>query len=122
MWFAGTRQVHGFVAEYESSVPYLLNGGQYMLEGESPDCEQAVANLSFVRSIAGIGFVGLVILHIVRLHVGGDLRRLLPLSALVDQLPISLQTAALSVPLRKADHQRLVDAVNTPLKDAMGWA
>jgi len=49
-------------------------------------------------------------------------RNLLPLSALVDQLPLSLQTAALSVPMRKADHQRLVDAVNTPLKDAMGWA
>jgi hypothetical protein len=49
-------------------------------------------------------------------------RNLLPLSALVDRLPMSLQTAALSVPLRKADHQRLVDAVNTPLNDAMGWA
>jgi hypothetical protein len=49
-------------------------------------------------------------------------RNLLPLSALVDQLPPSLQTAALSVPMRKMDHQRLVDAVNTPLKDAMGWA
>jgi hypothetical protein len=49
-------------------------------------------------------------------------RNLLPLSALVDQLPHSLQTAALSVPLRRADHQRLVGAVNTPLKDAMGWA
>lgn len=49
-------------------------------------------------------------------------RNLLPLSALVDQLPPSLQTAALSVPLRKLDHQRLVAAVNTPLKDAMGWA
>lgn len=49
-------------------------------------------------------------------------RNLLPLSALVDQLPLSLQTAALSVPLRKADHQRLVAAVNTRLKDAVGWA
>ena len=49
-------------------------------------------------------------------------RNLLPLSVLVDQLPISLQTAALSVPLRKADHGRLVTAVNTPLKDAVGWA
>ena len=49
-------------------------------------------------------------------------RNLLPLSALVDQLPPSLQTAALSVPMRKVDHQRLVDAVNTPLKEAMGWA
>jgi hypothetical protein len=49
-------------------------------------------------------------------------RNLLPLSTLVDQLPMSLQTAALSVPMRKADHQRLVAAVNTPLKDALGWA
>jgi hypothetical protein len=49
-------------------------------------------------------------------------RNLLPLSALVDQLPLSLQTAALSVPLRKADHDRLVAAVNTRWKDALGWA
>jgi hypothetical protein len=49
-------------------------------------------------------------------------RNLLPLSALVDQLPRSLQTAALSIPMRKADHQRLVAGVNTPLKTAMGWA
>jgi hypothetical protein len=49
-------------------------------------------------------------------------RNLLPLSALVDQLPLSLQIAALSVPLRKVDHQRLVATVNTSLKDAVGWA
>jgi len=49
-------------------------------------------------------------------------RNLLPLSALVDRLPLSLQTAALSIPLRKADHERLVAAVNTRLKDAVGWA
>ena len=49
-------------------------------------------------------------------------RNLLPLSALVDQLPLSLQTAALSVPLRKIDHDRLVTAVNTRLQDALGWA
>jgi len=49
-------------------------------------------------------------------------RNLLPLSALVKQLPRSLQTAALSVPLRKADHERLVTAVNSSLQDAMGWA
>lgn len=49
-------------------------------------------------------------------------RDLLPLSALVAQLPPSLQTAALSVPLRKLDHARLVTAVNTRLKDAMAWA
>ena len=49
-------------------------------------------------------------------------RNLLPLSTLVNQLPHSLQTAALSVPLRKADHERLVIAVNSSLVDAMGWA
>lgn len=49
-------------------------------------------------------------------------RNLLPLSALVDRLPLSLQTAALSVPLRKVDHERLVAAVNTRLRDAVGWA
>ena len=49
-------------------------------------------------------------------------RNLLPLAALVSQLPNSLQTAALAVPLRKVDHTRLVDAVNTPLKVAADWA
>jgi hypothetical protein len=48
-------------------------------------------------------------------------RNLLPLSDLVAQLPASLQTAALSVPLRKLDHARLVSAVNTRLRDAMAW-
>lgn len=49
-------------------------------------------------------------------------RNLLPLSELVDQLPYSLKTAALSVPLRKLDHARLVSAVNTRLKDSLVWA
>jgi hypothetical protein len=49
-------------------------------------------------------------------------RNLMPLSSLVNQLPRSLQTAALLVPLRKADHKRLVAAVNARLEDAMGWA
>lgn len=49
-------------------------------------------------------------------------RNLLPLSTLMSQLPNSLQTAALAVPLRKVDHTRLVDAVNTPLKVAAAWA
>jgi hypothetical protein len=49
-------------------------------------------------------------------------RNLLPLSDLVARLPYSLQTAALSVPLRKLDHTRLVEAVNSRLEDAMAWA
>jgi hypothetical protein len=48
-------------------------------------------------------------------------RNLLPLSELIDQLPLSLQTVALSVPLRKLDHSRLVAAVNTPLDAALAW-
>jgi hypothetical protein len=48
-------------------------------------------------------------------------RNLQPLARLVEQLPPSLHAAALSVPLRKRDHQRLVQAVNTPTKLAMGW-
>src|ERR1700722_723068 len=49
-------------------------------------------------------------------------RNLLQLGDLVAQLPHSLQTAALSIPLRKLDHTRLVAAVNTRLEDAMAWA
>jgi hypothetical protein len=48
-------------------------------------------------------------------------RNLLPLSDLIAQLPYSLQTAALSVPLRKLDHMRLVAAVNTRLDAALDW-
>ena len=49
-------------------------------------------------------------------------RNLLPLSDLIAQLPPSVHTAALSVPLRKLDHTRLVAAVNTCMTDAMAWA
>ena len=49
-------------------------------------------------------------------------RNLLPLASLVSQLPHSLQTAALSIRLRKADHERLVMAVNCSLQDALRWA
>jgi hypothetical protein len=51
-----------------------------------------------------------------------ETRNLLRLSDLVAQLPTSLHTAALSVPLRKLDHARLVTAVNTRLEDAIAWA
>jgi hypothetical protein len=49
-------------------------------------------------------------------------RNLMPLADLVGQLPISLQPAALSIPIRKIDHERLLGAVNTPLSEAMRWA
>ena len=49
-------------------------------------------------------------------------RNLAPLGALVDQLPASLQPAALSVQVRRVDHERLVAAVRTPMDQAMNWA
>jgi hypothetical protein len=49
-------------------------------------------------------------------------RNLLPLADLVAELPPSLQSAALSIPLRRADHTRLVHAVNTRVADAIAWA
>lgn len=49
-------------------------------------------------------------------------RNLSTLSDLVDQLPASLHAAALLVPVRRADHGRLVNAVATPLGAAMAWA
>ena len=48
-------------------------------------------------------------------------RNLAPLSDLVDQLPASLHAAALSIPVHRADHGRLVEAVTTPLGATMGW-
>lgn len=41
---------------------------------------------AIVSASGGIGFVGLVLPHVVRLLVGGDLRRLLPLAALAGAL------------------------------------
>lgn len=49
-------------------------------------------------------------------------RNLAPLRDLVDRLPESLQTAALSIQVRRSEHDRLVEAVSTPLTAAMSWA
>jgi hypothetical protein len=48
-------------------------------------------------------------------------RNLLPLWALVQNMPNSLQSAALSVPLRRCDHDRLLGAIQTPLQTALQW-
>lgn len=48
-------------------------------------------------------------------------RNLAPLNALVDRLPTSLQPAALSIQVRRADHDRLVKAVSTPFEEALTW-
>ncbi len=49
-------------------------------------------------------------------------RSLASLSELVDQLPASLHAAALSVPVRRSEHRRLVESVATPLDAASAWA
>lgn len=49
-------------------------------------------------------------------------RDLSSLGELVDSLPLSLQAAALSIPLRKTEHQKLLSAVNTQLDEAIHWA
>lgn len=49
-------------------------------------------------------------------------RSLAPLRNLVDKLPASLQPAALSIQVRRMDHERLLMAVRTPLYEAMTWA
>jgi hypothetical protein len=60
--------------------------------------------------------------HSGMLRVLKQTRDLQPLATLVGQLPDSLQAAALSVPLRRIDHNRLVGAVNTPLTLALAWS
>ncbi|VVD80756.1 hypothetical protein PIN31009_01130 [Pandoraea iniqua] len=49
-------------------------------------------------------------------------RNLSTLNSLVEQLPKSLQPAALSIQVRRVDHERLVEAVRTPLHEALTWA
>ncbi|WP_454758520.1 sce7726 family protein [Caulobacter segnis] len=48
-------------------------------------------------------------------------RNLAPLNALVDRLPASLQAAALSIQVRRGDHDRLVRAVSAPFEEALTW-
>jgi hypothetical protein len=49
-------------------------------------------------------------------------RDLAPLTELVERLPQSLHAAALSINIRRADHDRIVKAVSTPLTTAMAWS
>ncbi len=59
--------------------------------------------------------------HRAMVEVLKQTRDLMPLSALVKLLPNSLHSAALSVPMRRTDHDRLLSAVNTPLRAALLW-
>lgn len=48
-------------------------------------------------------------------------RSLLPIGPLIDRLPESLHAAALTIDIRPADHDRLVNALQAQLDDAMRW-
>jgi hypothetical protein len=60
--------------------------------------------------------------HIAMVQTLKRTRNLEPLADLIYQLPPSLQTAALAIQVRRADHEQLVRAVETPIDQAMAWA
>ena len=59
--------------------------------------------------------------HIAMVRTLKRTRDLAPLSDLVDRLPRSLHAAALSIQVRRVDHDRIVEAVSTPLNAAASW-
>ena len=61
-------------------------------------------------------------LHVSMVSVLKRSRSLAPLSDLVSQLPESLHAAALTVPIRRRDHDRLVNVVSSPLRSTVVWA
>lgn len=60
--------------------------------------------------------------HTQMVRVLKESRSLLPIKDLLSSLPKSLQAAALSTPLRQKDHQRILSAVDTPIREALNWA
>lgn len=60
--------------------------------------------------------------HKQMVHVLKNTRSLLPIKHLLSSLPKSLQAAVLSTPLRQKDHQRILSAVDTPIREALNWA
>jgi hypothetical protein len=60
--------------------------------------------------------------HAAMVKVLRKTRNLSPLAGLVDELPPSLVPAALTTPLRKADHARLTASTNIRVSDALAWA
>ena len=60
--------------------------------------------------------------HVAMVKVLKRTRHLAPLSELVENLPQSLQPAALSTTIRRSDHHRLVSSLTTNLQEAMAWA
>ncbi|MEX0407320.1 sce7726 family protein [Aquibium sp. LZ166] len=63
-----------------------------------------------------------VAVHVEMVQTLKRTRDLAPLGDLVERLPESLQAAALSVSVRRADHPRLIDAIATSVRAAMAWS
>lgn len=61
-------------------------------------------------------------LHESMLHVLKEKRSLLHVSELANSLPDSLKAVVFATTLRKKDYSRLLDAVNTPIKNVLNWA
>ncbi|WP_457808469.1 sce7726 family protein [Kushneria sp. EE4] len=63
-----------------------------------------------------------VVLHVEMVRTLKRTRDLAPLGDFVNRLPKSLQAAALSISVRRSDHPKLIDAIETPLQTAMTWS
>lgn len=63
-----------------------------------------------------------ITLHVEMVRTLKRTRDLAPLGDFVGRLPKSLQAAALSISVRRSDHSRLIDAIETPLRAAMTWS
>lgn len=61
-------------------------------------------------------------LHVEMVRTLKRTRDLAPLGDFIDRLPKSLQAAALSVSVRRSDHLKLINAIETPLHAAMNWS
>lgn len=84
-----------------------------------PDLPNTLRHAAFKKLFADIDPTDL---HVEMVRTLKRTRNLATLGELVDQLPGSLQAAALSIPVRRSDHDRLVDAVRTPLPAALAWS
>ncbi|MCH8544220.1 MAG: sce7726 family protein [Alcanivorax sp.] len=63
-----------------------------------------------------------VALHVEMVRTLKRTRDLAPLGGFIDRLPGSLQAAGLSVSVRRSDHPKLINAIETPLHAAMTWS
>lgn len=61
-------------------------------------------------------------LHVEMVRTLKRTRNLAPLGDFIDRLPRSLQAAALSISVRRSDHPKLINAIETPLHTAMTWS